>query len=208
MRGGLARHKAQRSASVASSGVPQVTQPAEPRNSICFQQWAQKRCTSSTITPHPAQRGGSAKSSTQWAIDPMADPIGISLLVGPPRPPHKRRVPKAMFDMELRALRRDRACRTGPELFLHQRAFGDCLERLALIQRRFHSALLIGCPDPDWRRQLAEFVGSVEVVEPGPLFALAAGAQCAVEDSFEPRLGTYDLCLAVGTLDTVNDLPR
>ena len=138
----------------------------------------------------------------------MADPIGISLLVGPPRPPHKRRVPKAMFDMELRALRRDRACRTGPELFLHQRAFGDCLERLALIQRRFHSALLIGCPDPDWRRQLAEFVGSVEVVEPGPLFALAAGAQCAVEDSFEPRLGTYDLCLAVGTLDTVNDLPR
>src|ERR687894_387103 len=188
MRGGLARHKAQRSASVASSGVPQVTQPAEPRNSICFQQSAQKLCTSSTITPHPAQRGGSAKSTTQWAIDPMADPIGISLLVGP--------------------LRRDRAWRTGAELFLHQRAFGDCLERLALIQRRFHSALLIGCPDANWRRQLAEFVGSVEVVEPGPLFALAAGAQCAVEDSFEPRLGTYDLCLAVGTLDTVNDLPR
>ena len=35
-----------------------------------------------------------------------------------------------LFDMELRALRRDRAARTGPELFLLERAFADCLERL------------------------------------------------------------------------------
>jgi SAM-dependent methyltransferase len=129
------------------------------------------------------------------------------MLVGPPRPPHKRRVTKALFDMELRALRRDRAYRIGPEVFLHERAFEDCLDRLALIQRKFHSALLIGCPDAGWRERLGQFAGIVEIVEPGPLFAGAAKARCVAEDELEPAMDQFDLCIAVGTLDTVNDLP-
>ena len=52
--------------------------------------------------------------------------------------------------MKLRAMRRDRAARGGVELFLYERAFADCLERLALLQRRFDSALLIGSPDAGW----------------------------------------------------------
>ena len=110
--------------------------------------------------------------------------------------------------MELRALRRDRAFRTGPELFLHERAFDDCLERLQLIRRRFGSALLLGCPNPHWRDRLKEFVESVEVADPGLLFAGAAGGSCMVEDQWNPPQGTYDLILSIGTLDTVNDLPR
>jgi hypothetical protein len=35
-----------------------------------------------------------------------------------------------LFDIELRASRRDRAARGGTELFLFERAFADCLERL------------------------------------------------------------------------------
>ncbi len=138
----------------------------------------------------------------------MVDWLCISPLVGPPRPPHKRRVVQALFDMELRALRRDRAYRNGPELFLHERAFDDCLDRIALIQRKFHSALLIGCADPRWRHRVGDHVDSVEIVEPGPLFARAAAAQCVVEDQLEPRIKAYDLCVAIGTLDTVNDLQR
>ena len=46
-----------------------------------------------------------------------------------------------LFDMELRAARRDRAKRAGPELFLLERAFEDCLDRLSLIQQRFEQAL-------------------------------------------------------------------
>ncbi len=115
---------------------------------------------------------------------------------------------KDIFDMELRALRRDRAFRTGPELFLHERAFGDCLERLGIIRRRFASALLHGCPDPHWPDRLKEFVESVEVADPGPLFAAAAGGTCVVEDKWNRPQGTYDLILSIGTLDTVNDLPR
>lgn len=110
--------------------------------------------------------------------------------------------------MELRALRRDRAFRTGPELFLHERAFDDCLERLSLFRRRFKSVLLVGCPNPGWPGRLNQFAESVEAADPGPLFATAAGALCVVEDQWDPPVSAYDLILAVGTLDTVNDLPR
>ena len=110
--------------------------------------------------------------------------------------------------MELRALRRDRAFRSRPELFLHERAFVDCLDRLAHIRRQFHSALLVGCPDPSWRNRLEQLAGSVAVTDPGPQFAEAAGGKCIVEDEWKPPTGTYDLCVAIATLDTVNDLPR
>jgi hypothetical protein len=112
-----------------------------------------------------------------------------------------------LFDMELRALRRDRAARKGPELFLHERAFADCLDRIALLQRRFEHGLLIGCPDPQWPDRLGALVGSVDVTDPGPLFAAASGGTIIVEDAWRPAEGVYDLVLSVGTLDTVNDLP-
>jgi NADH dehydrogenase [ubiquinone] 1 alpha subcomplex assembly factor 5 len=112
-----------------------------------------------------------------------------------------------LFDMELRALRRDRACRTGPTLFLHERAFADVLERIAMVHRRFRSALLIGCPDPGWSARLGEFADMGEVVDPGPLFATAAGGERIIEEAMPLDANRYDLCVAVGTLDTVNDLP-
>ena len=179
-----------------------------------FQQSGQKLCTSLTMVPQPAQRGGSAKSSIQVAslrILSAADRI-ILPLVARQRAPHKRyvpaNVPTDIFNMELRALRRDRAFRTGPELFLHERAFEDCLERLALIRRPFRSALLIGCPNPAWRHRLEQFVQSVAIADPGPLFADAADGTCIIEDQWQPPARAFDLCLAIGTLDTVNDLPR
>ena len=112
-----------------------------------------------------------------------------------------------LFDMKLRAIRRDRAARSGPELFLLERVFADCLERIALNDRRFERALLIGCPDPQWPPRLGSLAAHVDVREPGPLFASAAGADPIVEDAWVPPAGTYDLVLSLGTLDTVNDLP-
>jgi hypothetical protein len=114
------------------------------------------------------------------------------------------RVPE-LFDMELRAMRRDRAARNGAELFLFERAFDDCAERIGLLQRGFERALLIGCPDPGWTRRLG--AKSVDVVDPGPLFAAASEGRTIVEDRFEPEPVAYDLVLAIGTLDTVNALP-
>jgi len=112
-----------------------------------------------------------------------------------------------LFDVKQRALRRDRAAKTGTELFLYERAFADCLERLALVQRRFDRALLIGSPDRSWRGRLQAFATKIEIGDPGPLFAARAGGRLLVEDAWKPDEGAYDLVLAVGTLDTVNDLP-
>jgi hypothetical protein len=112
-----------------------------------------------------------------------------------------------LFDMSLRSLRRDRAARTGSELFLYERAFDDCLERLTLMQRRFDRALLIGCPDPRWPHDLAGLVDHLEVRDPGKLFASNAGGETITEEHWHPPEQVYDLILAIGTLDTVNDLP-
>jgi hypothetical protein len=113
-----------------------------------------------------------------------------------------------LFDIDLRAQRRDRAFRLGPELFLHERAFEDCLDRLGVVQRRFRTALLIGCPDPGWPDRLREFSESVDAFDPGMAFATAANGRTILEDRFKIEVGRYDLCVAVGTLDTVNDLPQ
>lgn len=109
--------------------------------------------------------------------------------------------------MQLRAMRRDRAARSGTELFLLERAFADCLERLALLGRRFDRALLLGSPDPSWPGRLGKAASAVEARDPGPLFASAAGGTVIVEDDWLPDRGDYDLVLAVGTLDTANGLP-
>jgi hypothetical protein len=111
-----------------------------------------------------------------------------------------------LFDIRIRALRRDRAHRTGPVLFLHERAFEDILDRLSLVRRDFSSALLIGVPDPSWPERLAQFAGAVTTADPGPEFARAAGGARIVEDSLDYEPGSFDLVVAIGTLDTVNDL--
>jgi len=112
-----------------------------------------------------------------------------------------------LFDMKIRARRRDRAARTGVELFLYERAFADCFERVSLVEHRFARALLIGCPDPNWPERLRLLADRIDVRDPGPLFANRANGELMVEDAWEPPEATYDLVLAIGTLDTVNDLP-
>jgi SAM-dependent methyltransferase len=112
-----------------------------------------------------------------------------------------------LFDRRLRALRRDRAARTGPELFLYDRAFRDCLDRLADIVRTFDHCLLIGCPSPGWPQQLKAFAREADVMDPGSLFAATAGGRQLEEDRFDFGADRYDLVVAIGTLDSVNDLP-
>lgn len=97
-----------------------------------------------------------------------------------------------LFDEKARELRRRRALACGPDLFLHERAFEDILDRLALVQRRFRSALLIGGA-PGWSERLSVAADSVHAIAPAGLMQV------------EP--GSYDVCVAVGWLDTANDLP-
>lgn len=104
-------------------------------------------------------------------------------------------------------MRRDRAARREPVRFLFDRTYSDTLERIATVNRRFQSALLIGCPNPAWPTQLAQMADKVTVTDPGALFAVLADGRRLDED--EERLGSdeFDLCVAIGTLDTVNNVP-
>ena len=112
-----------------------------------------------------------------------------------------------LFDRHLRALRRDRAARIGPELFLYERAFDDCLDRLRDIPRKFEHALLLGCPSPDWVTRVATFATQVSVMDPGKQFAEHAAGRQVEEDRQDFGSEAYDLCIAVGTFETINDLP-
>jgi NADH dehydrogenase [ubiquinone] 1 alpha subcomplex assembly factor 5 len=111
-----------------------------------------------------------------------------------------------LFDRSLRAVRRDRAARLGPELFLLDRAMEDCLDNVRTIDRRFERALLIGCPSPDWPQRVRQGATDVDILDPGPLFAQAAGGLAIEEDRHDFGENRFDLVIAVGTLDTVNDL--
>ena len=134
-----------------------------------------------------------------------------AVAIAPLSPRRRRRtsarVTRDLFDRNLRSLRRDRAARLGPELFLLDRAFDDCLERVEAIARRCERALLLGCPSPDWRQRLGRFAETIDVADPGPLFATAVNGVNVEEDQHDFGEQRYDLCLAVGTLDTVNELP-
>lgn len=112
-----------------------------------------------------------------------------------------------LFDRRLRAIRRDRAARLGPEMFLYDRAFGDCFERIGDIARTFERALLIGCPSREWPAALRRIANDLDVVDPGRLFSNAFKGEQIEEDRFDFGEAKYDLCVAIGTLDTVNELP-
>ena len=94
-----------------------------------------------------------------------------------------------LFDHDARQLRRDRAARLRGDLFLHARAFDDCLDRLADIRASFATALIVGCPDPRWRELLLAIVPQVAMVDPG---------------SVAPH--SVDLCLSIGDLETANEI--
>ena len=112
-----------------------------------------------------------------------------------------------LFDPSRRARSRDRAALANGDKFLLERAFDDCLDRLTAIPGPFETALLIGCPSLEWKERLSAVAATVDIVDPGPRFAASAHGDCAIEDQHDFGAAKYDLCLAVGTLDTVNNLP-
>lgn len=207
MIGGLARHAAQVSMSVASSGRPQDLQPASPSHSIRLQQSAQKLAGWLVIVAQPGHLGGRARSSTQFAADLSGRASNCMPALS--RPPPRRtslRVNALLFDHDLLSARRDRAAKIGVETFLYDRAFEDCLDRLLDIRSTFSSTLIAGCPDPSWSKRLAAF-GRIEVIDPGALLARQAGGQRANLEGLAFDAGQFDLCLCIGLLDTANNLP-
>lgn len=114
----------------------------------------------------------------------------------------------AIFDRRLRAQRRDRA---APDFarhdFLYRTMLDELLDRLADVRREFTDILVVGCPDASARERLAAMGARVTCVDPGEANARANGGIQAEEDALSFAEDSFDLIIACGTLDSVNDLP-
>jgi NADH dehydrogenase [ubiquinone] 1 alpha subcomplex assembly factor 5 len=113
-----------------------------------------------------------------------------------------------IFDRRRRRIRRDRvAGRFAAHDFLQARMADELLDRLDSIKRPFARALDLGCMDGKLGAALRTRGLEVVSADPGPQFAdAAAGVQCD-EDRLPFADGSFDLVVACGGLDQVNDLP-
>jgi NADH dehydrogenase [ubiquinone] 1 alpha subcomplex assembly factor 5 len=113
-----------------------------------------------------------------------------------------------IFDETRRAMRRERAARTfAAHDFLHAAMADEMLERLGDVTRSFTNALVIGCPNERIASALRMLGMAVTCADPAPSLAARAGGIMICEDAPPFGPGAFDLILACGTLDTVNDLP-
>ncbi|WP_420144171.1 class I SAM-dependent methyltransferase [Sphingobium sp.] len=113
-----------------------------------------------------------------------------------------------IFDRARRARQRDRMLpRFADHDFLHRAMLDELLDRLNDVQRDLPEVLLIGCPDGSAKAALEAMGKRVACADPGFLAAKMAGGVQADEDALPFADDSFDLIIACGTLDSVNDLP-
>ncbi|QGP80934.1 methyltransferase domain-containing protein [Sphingobium sp. CAP-1] len=113
-----------------------------------------------------------------------------------------------IFDRARRTRQRDRMLPAFADHdFLHRAMLDELLDRLTDVQRDLPEALLIGCPDGSARAALEAMGKRVACADPGFLAARNVGGVQADEDALPFADDSFDLIVACGTLDSVNDLP-
>ncbi len=113
-----------------------------------------------------------------------------------------------IFNRSLRSIRRDRMLADfAAHDFLYRAMLDELLDRLGDVQRDLPEALVIGCPDGSARAALEAVGKRVACIDPGFLAAHAHGGVQGDEDALPFADNSFDLILACGTLDSVNDLP-
>lgn len=113
-----------------------------------------------------------------------------------------------IFDRSLRSIRRDRMLADfAAHDFLYRAMLDELLDRLGDVQRDLPEALVIGCPDGSASAALEAMGKRVACIDPGFLAARAHGGVQGDEDALPFADNSFDLILACGTLDSVNDLP-
>ena len=113
-----------------------------------------------------------------------------------------------IFDRSRRAQGRDRMiARFADHDFLYRAMLEELLDRLADVQRDLPEALMIGCPDGSAKAALEAMGKRVACIDPGFLAARGANGVQGDEDALPFADDSFDLIIACGTLDSVNDLP-
>lgn len=114
----------------------------------------------------------------------------------------------AIFDRQLRRLRRDRAAtRFADHDFLIDHMADELAQRLTMVTRDFGRVLILGCHDGRIASHFAAPDRHIVRADPGFAFARAAGGVQCDEDRLPFADASFDLVIAIGTLDSVNDLP-
>lgn len=113
--------------------------------------------------------------------------------------------PPTIFSTPARQRARDRAARVFADHdFLRAQMLDGIQDRLSAVKRDFADVLDLGCFDGAFSAPPAARVARVD---PGFTFARAAAGVQAQEDHLPFADASFDLVVAAGTLDTVNDLP-
>jgi SAM-dependent methyltransferase len=113
-----------------------------------------------------------------------------------------------IFDRARRARNRDRMMPAFADHdFLYRAMLDELLDRLGDVQRDLPEALVIGCPDGSAKAALEAMGKRVACADPGFLAAKAIGGIQVDEDALPFADDSFDLVVACGTLDSVNDLP-
>jgi NADH dehydrogenase [ubiquinone] 1 alpha subcomplex assembly factor 5 len=113
-----------------------------------------------------------------------------------------------IFDRNRRRQRRDRAAPGfAAHSFLHDRMAEELLDRLGGVTRRFADALDLGCMDGRIAHALAAQGMNIVAADPGYRFAKGVGGVQCDEDRLPFADASFDLVMACGGLDQVNDLP-
>lgn len=116
--------------------------------------------------------------------------------------------PIEIFDRARRRRRRDRAAPGfADHAFLRAHIAEGLAERLDGVTRTFTRALDLGAADGSVGRMLAARGLSVISADPGFAAARATGGVQCDEDRLPFADGSFDLVVAAGGLETVNDLP-
>lgn len=112
--------------------------------------------------------------------------------------------PTAIFDRNRRRLRRDRAAADfAGHAFVREAMLDAINDGLASVRRTFTDVLDVGCADAAFALPGAR----IARCDAGFAFASAARGVQADEDRLPFADGAFDLVVAAGTLDTVDDLP-
>ncbi|WP_343518861.1 methyltransferase domain-containing protein [Sphingomonas sp.] len=113
--------------------------------------------------------------------------------------------PPEIFDRARRRARRDRAAAHFAEAaFIRDWMLEGILERLDAVRRDFADVLDLGCFDGSFTPPPAARVTRLDA---GARFAAMAGGVQGEEDQPHFPEASFDLVIAAGSLDTVNDLP-
>lgn len=113
--------------------------------------------------------------------------------------------PPRIFDEQARRHTRNRAApRFSKHDFVRAALLDGIADRLAAVKRSFTDVLDLGCHDGGL---LAPPGARVARVDPGYVFAQNAAGVQAEEAALPFADASFDLVVAAGSLDTVNDLP-